>query len=68
MKIYFIYDPINDKLCNIGKKGYAGYKSRKTAESYLEQARLWAYTIVEGKREYFKQSKDDYKVVEVEIK
>lgn len=68
MKIYFIYDPINDKLLNIGKKGYAGYKSRRTAEMYLETTIPYTSVIIDGRREYIRQSKDDYKIVEVELK
>ena len=62
MKIYFIYNKTKDCLMNIGTKKFSGYKTRKTAQSYLD----------EWKKRYlhlpYYSDLNEYEVVEIELK
>ena len=58
MKIYFIYNKTLDKLLSSGVKMYAGYKSKKVAESVLSfQLSIHKYL-----------NKEDYKIIEVDVR
>jgi len=69
--MYFIYNRKRDVLLNIGTKGFAGYKTRKTAESYL--ASKLDHTIGYVDRtimpcKWVVEPRTDYEIIEVEIK
>jgi hypothetical protein len=71
MKVYFIYNSKEDRLLKVGTKMFAGYKSRKTAESVLKAkptSALGHHVFGPGKYEWVEHKREDYKIVEVELK